>query len=393
MAPASFLTCFCMGVAFLAISNGSLQAQEASNGTQSLDLTFESFLEHPPEIASAICQETVDNSMLDPALSTNSVVTRQPNGTGPIHKLGKSQMQLITNSFTFLVKFKWDGTNYLMFQKMDSGPGQYRGRFNGVYWHGMVIPSGKPGAGRVPITLIDPQINPPGFRQQQIAKAMDNVNSFVNLGFPAIDPGSLVWDKDNHRFSASFHRFSGNAVSPQRATNNGSLIGVNITDSQQHGTMTAELKYENEVPVMAVVRQQVAGNDSEYTINYTYSPDFHLGRFPVEYTSGNHRVHYQELILVSGPIQKADFDPQVALKGKIAGQTFWSNGLTYYHNPSLGVLKMPTTEDYMAMLARQNRTAVIGRMAIFILLMCPAIYWFYASRKTKLHSNPKNKNK
>ncbi len=408
--------------------------------SDSSEPTFEALLEHPAMIEQATWEWGAGYSTPELAfMRSNTLIggrTRRGEQGGQITEMtpAGASVAFMTNAFVKLLK--WDGTNYIVFNKVeqDEAPrgritnGVYWGKFNGIYWKGAVFPTRRAGegigGGAIAASVIDPKINPPGFRQAELAAGLTIIKEGVNFGFPAMVPGSLVWDRKNHRLSASLRQYW-DRVSRKVVTDSGNGMITNIVEKpaeEADGTMTAELTYEDQLPVIAVVHETYEDGFINYTntVTYKYSPDFHHGRLPIEYAvSRGDTVRYHELILASGPIPMAQFDPLIALKGQVleidgkwSGQLVWSNGLPYVNDSALGLISQQDsraismvsigqemTEENVALfekwkaaaaaqekaarLAKARPTAVVVGIAVLLCLFAAASYWFYRFRTAK----------
>lgn len=351
-----------------------LQAESLSSS----QITFESFLEHPPAIERMVCEEVTDAR---PAI---------PEQDAKLGHLALQQSGLIPTGAKFIpddrvsaetnrVEIKWDGLNYLYFRSSPRFT-SYVGKRNGTTWFGGPFPGGLfPGA--VSVALIDPKINPAGFHAQQLNVFDAGVRRIVNLGLIDMDPGTARFDPKSHRLTASFHHAKWRGIDYTNA--NGSVEHTSVMPRSRsgiysptvRGILTADFNYSNNVPVAATISESPNSDGaSPSTIRYRYSRGFYNGKLPVAFEIGGCTTRVLELTLADGPLSPDQFDPQFALPGKLSSETVWSNGLQYFRSAqNNATIRILTAKE----LAALRHNGWFPKLAVLSLLLSPALYLAY----------------
>ncbi|HZQ47771.1 MAG TPA: hypothetical protein VFC07_12205 [Verrucomicrobiae bacterium] len=290
------------------------------------DLTFESFLQHPPLIANAIYE-----------------ITTPPDADYP--------NAVLKQTFTL----SSEDTNYLL--KAVSTMGEfYGGRFGGVCWRldqGVLMCS-------------DPALNPPGTPLEGEMMRRITVNRLLDLGIQPMVPGSVKWDKGQEQFTAGY-KLAGPMFVWHRDANG----TASKTNTVEGGHLVVTLSYEKNVPVTASVKED---SGRTYFIKYKYRSDFYKGRLPAEWTFYNDSsfgekaevftLRLLKLELSQSGSSLAAFDPRQALGKKIKQYGIWSNGVQYWVQPKGPMQPVLSAEEFMRRDARVRAQSHPGSVAV-----------------------------
>lgn len=265
-----------------------LAAGDDETSSNSVPITFESFLTNPPAIMDA--EFEVDQSLPPELRATH------PN------------LDLNTTNPYIL---RLDGKNYILYQPAF---GIYTGNFGGVGWRQV---------GQSPLQLADQKMNTPQVFSEIVGISKWPIYRFLNLGIEEIIPNTLNWAEGADSFTAKC------------------LQDLSDEGNTNLGRINVQLHYVNGVPLTAITKDSWG---RETTITYRYDPAFFDGILPVAFDvvafQANNApftifsLQIKKLQLSKQPIELNEFDPRIVLKGKYRGLIVWSNSLSY------SVLKM-----------------------------------------------------
>jgi hypothetical protein len=226
---------------------------------------------------------------------------------------------------TILCTLRLDQTNYILTRQR-----AYNGRFGDTEW--MLMGN--------TLRLADLRINTLDAIEPAVGDVRWPINRFMNLGIEEMVPNTLEWIKGADHFAAKCLQ----DLADERNTN--------------VGTIDVQLHFVNGVPLTATTADSF-GRKTE--IQYSYSSNFCDGKFPIGFdvmglgpngvTWKAFSLQINQLQLSESPIDMAEFDPRIALKGSYRGLVFLSNNITY------GVTRRGTIYPVMSLEESNQRMA------------------------------------
>jgi len=367
--------CGALVVAFTLVGNfcDRVHGRQLPRTQVASDLTFESFLQHPPVISSARFQmeQLERRDLYSPVASLPEQGQSQKRGNNGSRVLpqfapslprpARSDTACIPVTYSYQVKL--DGENYLL-ARLNPGPGSGSGGYwNQTRWKTTGESEQDTNIGLV---LADLQINPSNalFVNHKICKEL--VRNVANLGIYEMIPGSTIWREGDHHFSALYEDPESLASSDD-ATSSPLRLEVDLT-------------YSNNVPATASVTMD---SGRAFTVVYKYSALFFAGRFPVElsryfdFSRGEdgraYTIRFEDLALGQGPLPVSELDPLQALGVKFTSTIVWSNGVRYNSSPQ-GLSRIRTSAEIAAIIAKQRGLSLRSRVALLLFLTLPAVY-------------------
>jgi hypothetical protein len=374
---------------FYHVSALLLKAEQVGGGPIT-DLTFESFIQHPPSIQNAVWEEDVPRGVLDPAI---------PAMAGP----GSHVMP----AKAFVYRLVYDQQNYFLEHIADVNSrvalGGSGGQFGPILWgaqHGRTDTN-------CWITYFDTNTDPADYSPMQKPESKAPPYSMVNqelqarydarrflcLGMFEMVPGTAVWTNGGRQFTATYDEPSAFKTIVSSDSPSGSLR-TNLVPL--HGGMIVKLEYQNGVPVEALVALDCG---VQYFVDYKYSRDFAAGRLPVEFSryfdpsrgddGKAYTIRVKDLKLASGPIPLTEFDFHEALHRKYVSVKMWKNGEAYRESPQ-GLMKALTAAEVAAGKGtRYGGKAKTIRSALFVFMILSvgmAVFFLYKARSSWLEN-------
>ena len=303
-----------------------------SEMTNTIPVTFESFLTNPPVITHA--EFEVDQPFPPevraahpdwPSVQTNRWILRA------------------------------DGTNYMLYQPVLGG---YMGRFGSIEWR-------KPRDG--PLQLADMKFNSQYAHLQVGSISSLPIRRLLNLGILQMIPNTLVWVEGAEHFTAK-------CVKDQ----------TEEYKAEDIRTMDVRLKYMNGVPLTATTKDPWGG---ETEIIYKYDSLFFEGKIPAAFDvmwfhAGSaqsilYSVQIKELQLSRQHIDLNEFDPRiVVLKKNNRGYIVLSNDHPYSVLRGGQMVPTPTAEEAQEQMAhvqaqKQRIGAYSVRNVLILVILVP----------------------
>jgi hypothetical protein len=283
--------------------------EAATNLVDSSTVSFEAFLQHPPQIAMAIFE--IQNFPPD-NLGNSSVNTSEALKKGSI---------------------KSDGTNFIVDRVEVAPSGEWHhvtGRIGDVRWNYTRLTNETQGI----LREFDPKLGPEtdGWLQLETL-AKWPLHRLANLGMEEMIPGTVVWDnKDTNSFSAAFSR---NMPGPRGRGRGPGNVPQRLSIQ---GNMRVQLHYKNGVPETANVQVNGQGDfpaNLTYSVSYEYDPAFYDGRLPVMFTKIDSlgdkvfTARFRQLEMSREPLALSEFNPSELFKNHIGGTIVMSNAQPY----------------------------------------------------------------
>ena len=292
--PSTF--CIIGGLLFLfgTVTWGDGDVEPSSN---SVPVTFESFLEHPPAIVDA--EFEITNPPFPPEIIAQMKQTAEKENRSGILEVLPQLASPQPNPCQLLL----DETNMILNRPAMGG---YEGHFGSTDW--ALIGNS--------LRLVDHRINTTENDTGLLGvpeNKMRPVKRLLNLGMESMVSGTVEWVKGADHFTAKCNQV---------------LDGSNSTE----GRLDVSLHYANGVPLTATTRDEW-GNKEEIT--YKYDPAFFGGQLPVEFEvmGKSHKelfsLQIKKLQLPETHFDSTGFDPRVVLKGKYAMLIVESNNISY----------------------------------------------------------------
>jgi len=363
------------------LSLANLKAQQKA-GEQSSALTYESFIRNPPAISNAVWEVDYPASSLSEAAAKafHTTETNEP-------------------AETLAFRLMYDGQNYFLGHIADVHStialARSGGQFKSIQWATHIgqtatncfVVAWDTNSDPVEAMLSEPdhkQKGPPFSMVNQELMARYQARTFICLGMFEMVPGSAIWDKDQHQFTATYDEPSAYKPVMVKDANSGSFLTNYVP---LHGQMTVKLTYEDEVPAKAEVALDCG---IQYILLYKYSSNYANGRLPVEFTryfdpslgeqGKGYTIRVNKLEFASAPIPIEDFDFHKALNRRRVSVRMWSKN-DVYRETKAGLEKAFTKEELAAgKTTRYGRSQTVRTVAIFLLLLAGALPIFLTFR-------------
>jgi hypothetical protein len=287
-----------LSLLFLGVIVRGADVEETSN---SVPVTFESFLRNPPVI------DVAEFEIINPPPSSEQLAAIKQLAENEKSPAILSALPQLASGQTNPCWLRLDKTNYILNRPTAGG---YSGKVGSVEWE--LVGNW--------LKLVDRKINDPD--QEWLAERANSmwpVRRFLNLGMEHMIPNTLIWTNGADNFIAECDQ---------------ALDGSNTN----RGKFEVQLHYVKGVPLTATTKD-VWGTETEIT--YKYDSTFFGGQLPVEFNvvkisqdihgpvSKLFSLRIKKLQLSENPIDASALNPTVSLKEKYKILIVLSNNVAY----------------------------------------------------------------